>query len=220
MRALSRAVFRWANLALYAAIIAEMLRLWIAPGPGDAGRIYTLTILMAFEFVMAHSGLFMAIVPRRFALFAFVPFYGLFALAFSAAAGSLLILGLYLAVVALRMRHAFSDPPPEVRARGFATSFAALMIYFGCVVVFAMAADFVPVFGLTPDYLQRAGYFQLMTAEGVFPEMPQVPLAMGAVYYALLGYAEFRIARTDMAGDSQIARAARNLPKRFRDSRP
>lgn len=213
-------LFQWLNLVFYALLAFEMLRLWIAPGPGDAARIYTLTILMAFEFVMVHSGVFMAVMPRRWSMLIFVPFYGLFALAFTASAGNLSILFIYLAVVAVRARHAFSDASDEVRARTVATSVAAAGIYFACVFVFAMGAGLVPAFGLTGDYLDASGYRDLMTAEGIFPEMPQVPLAMGAVYYLLLAYAEFRISRMDALGTGPLAEITKAMPERIRARPP
>ena len=50
----------YVEVAQTALIACQYLYLWLFAGPDDAYKVYSLAILMAFEFVMVHSGLFMA----------------------------------------------------------------------------------------------------------------------------------------------------------------
>ena len=51
----------YVEVAQTALIACQYLYLWLFAGPDDAYKVYSLAILMAFEFVMVHSGLFMAV---------------------------------------------------------------------------------------------------------------------------------------------------------------
>mgnify|MGYP000228858295 CR=1 FL=1 len=53
----------YVEVAQTALIACQYLYLWLFAGPDDAYKVYSLAILMAFEFVMVHSGLFMAAMP-------------------------------------------------------------------------------------------------------------------------------------------------------------
>ena len=72
----------YVEVAQTALIACQYLYLWLFAGPDDAYKVYSLAILMAFEFVMVHSGLFMAAMPLKASIRLFIPLYGLFAFAF------------------------------------------------------------------------------------------------------------------------------------------
>lgn len=55
----------YVEVAQTALIACQYLYLWLFAGPDDAYKVYSLAILMAFEFVMVHSGLFMAAMPLK-----------------------------------------------------------------------------------------------------------------------------------------------------------
>lgn len=47
----------YVEVAQTALIACQYLYLWLFAGPDDAYKVYSLAILMAFEFVMVHSAL-------------------------------------------------------------------------------------------------------------------------------------------------------------------
>lgn len=100
----------YVEVAQTALIACQYLYLWLFAGPDDAYKVYSLAILMAFEFVMVHSGFFMAAMPLKASIRLFIPLYGLFAFAvgYSMREGDYTIIILYLATVLNRMRFAFS----------------------------------------------------------------------------------------------------------------
>ncbi len=186
-------IFEWIGIILYAALVFEFLRLWIAPSPNDIERILTLVMLVLFEFVLVHSGVFMAVMPRKMSLFIFIPFYGIFALAMNAAVPGNTILILYMAVVLVRMRYAFSNPTDEMKTKTLIFSGAAAFLYFILMFIFAFGGDFLPKFGLTHSFLQGNGFFNLANASGEFIEKPHIALSMGAVYFTLLSVLEIKV---------------------------
>ena len=68
----------YVEVAQTALIACQYLYLWLFAGPDDAYKVYSLAILMAFEFVMVHSGFFMAAMPLKASIRLFIPLYGLF----------------------------------------------------------------------------------------------------------------------------------------------
>ena len=184
----------WIGIAIYGWIIVEMFQLWHHPGPDDAARILTLATIMAFEFVLVHSGVFMAVMPKKISLLVFIPFYGVFALAMNAMTPGNTILWLYLGIIAVRMRFAFSNPTEEAKGKNMTMSVAAVMTYFVLIFVFAFGANIIPDLGLTAEYLESSGFQTLRNgATGIFIESPQVPLAMGIVYFTLIALWEIKI---------------------------
>jgi len=184
-----------AGLATYAFLIFEMARLWIAPDTSDVERIQTLAVMMAFEFIMVHSGVFMAVFPRKMALFVFVPFYAAFAFAMNAMAPGNTILWLYFAVVFFRMRFAFSDPKSEDKTRAMGMSLAAVTTYFFLVLAFAIGSEAVPELGLSEQFLIESGYKETVEGGGIFVDTPNVPMALGIVYFSLISLWEIKIYR-------------------------
>lgn len=118
----------YVEVAQTALIACQYLYLWLFAGPDDAYKVYSLAILMAFEFVMVHSGLFMAAMPLKASIRLFIPLYGLFAFAFghSMREGDYTIIILYLATVLNRMRFAFFNVSKSVKQRVVRQSMIAL----------------------------------------------------------------------------------------------
>ena len=183
----------WIGILIYAALIYEMLRLWIAPTADDTARILTLAVMMGFEFIMVHSGVFMAVFPRKISLFIFVPIYGLFAWSFNSMVPGNEILYLYLGVVFVRMRFAFSNATEKEKSMNMLMSLIAVMSYFFLILIFAFNSERIPKMGLTPEFLESSGYLKDVAVGGIFTDMPNVPLAMGVIYFTLLAYSEIKI---------------------------
>lgn len=164
----------------------QFLSLWISPGMQDAATIYSLAVLIVFEFIMVHSGVFMAFMPLRWSVFLFFPIYGLFALAFNTMIPDNTIIWLYMIVVLNRMRFSFVQVNKEARARQVGNSAFAAMLYFILVMVISLASGIIPDFGLTDEYLNASGYHSVKMNGGLFLDTPKVALCFGALYYFLL----------------------------------
>jgi hypothetical protein len=168
--------------AYYATVF---LMVWMHPEQHPVSLINDLAILMAFEFIMVHSGVFMAVMPKKLSLFVFFPMYGLFALAFHHSVIDTNILYIYLLTVLNRMRFAFSDVSLEVRAVEIGKSVAKAMLYFFLIFVVCFGNELIPKFGLTNEFLEKSNYFDTIKSSGLFMEKPYVPICMGFIYYSL-----------------------------------
>ena len=170
----------YVEVAQTALIACQYLYLWLFAGPDDAYKVYSLAILMAFEFVMVHSGLFMAAMPLKASIRLFIPLYGLFAFAFghSMREGDYTIVILYLATVLNRMRFAFFNVSKSVKQRVVRQSMIALAVYFVLTVSVVCA--------------ESASYTREVRAGGLFVEKPYVPICLGFLYYSVLSFFNFK----------------------------
>lgn len=145
--------FSFVEYAFQAYYATVFLMVWMHPNEHDVSMINDLAVLMAFEFIMVHSGVFMAVMPKKISLFVFFPMYGLFALAFHNSVINANILYIYLLAVLNRMRFAFSDVSPEVRAAQIGKSAVKAMFYFFLIFAVCIGNDLIPKFGLTDEFL-------------------------------------------------------------------
>ena len=162
----------YVEVAQTALIACQYLYLWLFAGPDDAYKVYSLAILMAFEFVMVHSGLFMAAMPLKASIRLFIPLYGLFAFAFghSMREGDYTIIILYLATVLNRMRFAFFNVSKSVKQRVVRQSMIALAVYFVLTVSVVCAESVIPSFSLGAAFSESASYTREVRAGGLFVE--------------------------------------------------
>jgi len=161
------------------------LMVWLHPELHPVSLINDLAILMAFEFIMVHSGVFMAVMPKKWSLFVFFPLYGLFALGFNESVVNANILYIYLLTVLNRMRFAFSNVSLEVRAIQVGKSVAKVMLYFFLILAVCFGNGLIPKLGLTEEFLEKSNYFNTVKSSGLFIEKPYVPICMGFIYYSL-----------------------------------
>jgi hypothetical protein len=186
-------VSEWLSIFFYGILVIEMLRLWFSPGPDDVARILTLSVLITFEFVLVHSGLFMAMLPKRFSLVLLIPFYSLFAIVLNFAVPGNAVLLLYLIVIFVRVRFAFSNPTREEKIKTLIVSASATCLYLILVTIFAGGASFIPDFGLSQEYLISNDYFNQTDASGLFIEKPHIAIALGSFYFTLLALLEIKV---------------------------
>ena len=184
----------YVEVAQTALIACQYLYLWLFAGPDDAYKVYSLAILMAFEFVMVHSGLFMAAMPLKASIRLFIPLYGLFAFAFghSMREGDYTIIILYLATVLNRMRFAFFNVSKSVKQRVVRQSMIALAVYFVLTVSVVCAESVIPSFSLGAAFSESASYTREVRAGGLFVEKPYVPICLGFLYYSVLSFFNFK----------------------------
>lgn len=166
------------------------LRLWIAPHVEDANDIYSLSVLLAFEMLMMHSGTFMAFFPPKWSIFIFIPAYGLFAWAYSYALEDNFILWIYLIVVLNRMRFAFFNKDIGLRMRTMKSSFISTFIYLIVLVLTLAVSDYLPAFGLTEAFLEEA-----QPKDSFFLDGPVFVMAFGTFFYVCLAIFNFWISR-------------------------
>lgn len=186
--------FIYAGVVFNLIIAYRFYALWASPGLDQSNQITNMATLIAFEFIMIHSGVFMAVFPKKVSLFLFFPFYGLFAVAFAAAIDDWhIIMFTYLFAVFNRMRFAFADVPRAIKFRNITISVFAAVIYFILIFVVAFNAENIPALGLTNDYLEASGYISNLETGGLFFDSPQTAMALGVLYYVTLGLVELLI---------------------------
>ena len=182
--------FEYAGILMNVFIVYQLLQLWVFPQPTQAEKIYSMSSLMAFEFVLVHSGVFMALMPKKWSLIIFVPFYGLFAYAFNKSMPNNVILITYMFVVLNRMRFAFFNVDKKFKDRTILFSIIALIVYFILIFVVAFSSEILPPFGLTNEFLNLSGYNKLKSnlggSGGLFLDAPQTGLCLGILYYSIL----------------------------------
>jgi len=175
----------------------QFYNLWTNPQSTDIHKIGDFAVLIAFEFIMVHSGVFMSIMPKKWSLYFFIPFYGLFALVMNSSVSDNSILIIYCLVVFNRMRFAFTNVSPKLRARSIAMSIFSALIYFILVVGLTVSYEHLPNFGLTTSFLNSINYYETINTSGVFTDHPHVPICIGLIYYTLLTLIEISIIDKD-----------------------
>ena len=182
--------FEYAAIVMNLIIAIQFLKLWYDPTFSDANKIFSMATLMAFEFIMIHSGVFMAVMPKRISLFLLVPFYGLFAFSFSKFINNNAILITYGLVILNRMRFAFSNVSPFIQYRAIQTSFRAATSYIVLIFICVFSNGFLGPLGLTQPFLKASGYFEQVSGSGLFVEKPHVAISFGFFYYCTLAVIE------------------------------
>jgi len=186
--------FAYSGVVMNIALAIQAYLLWTEPTMNDANKIYTIAILMAFEFFMIHSGVFMAAFSRKVSLYIFFPFYGLFALAINAMADGNTVLYLYLIVVFQRMRFAFSDVSKGLKNKAVAFSTYAVIIWLFAIGIIMFNKNNLPLNALNEDFLVLSGYREKHSI-GAFTDDPHIAMVFGIIYYSLLALTEFNLTR-------------------------
>ncbi|MEE9362012.1 MAG: hypothetical protein V3U92_05380 [Cellulophaga sp.] len=186
--------FEYAGMLMHCIIAVKYYLIWNSPKTKEAELISTLAILMAFEFIMVHSGIFMSLMPKKISFYIMVPIYSIFALAFNMSMPeSNIILYTYLFVVFNRMRFAFSDVSPSLKARSIAMSLFAVLSYFFILIAVVIAEGYIPSLGLTSEFLEASGYNALDNGGGLFIDRPEVALCFGLIYYTFMAFIEYKL---------------------------
>ena len=168
------------------------LTLWLHPQASNVEMIYSLTILILFEFVLVHSGAFMSAIPliarRRswMVWIAFILFYGLFALVFNALVSDNRIIILYGAVVLNRMLPGIFSKDETNRAKRVALSGLFAMIYLVLFFSLIFGSSYIPRYGLTEAFLTSVDFAGVEKMGGDFAEVPHVFMCFGVLYYLIL----------------------------------
>jgi hypothetical protein len=195
---------KWDRPLNYVGVILNLIisfsffSLWISPDISDVSKIYSYAVLIGFEFIMVHSGVFMAVMPVRFSLLVFFPLYGLFALVFNMMVSDNIILYTYLVVVFNRLRYAFFNVNKSIRVKLGQRSVFAAVLYFFILMFCAFASNVIPCFGLSNEFLERSNYSKVKLHGGLILDQPSVAMCIGAFYYLLLAGIEYLISRNQI----------------------
>lgn len=185
--------FNYVGIILNLIISFSFFSLWISPDISDVSKIYSYAVLIAFEFIMVHSSVFMAAMSARVSLLFFFPFYGLFALVFNMMVSDNIILYTYLVVIFNRLRYAFFNVNKEIRMKLAQRSVLGASLYFFILMFCAFASNVIPHFGLSTDFLEKSNYAKVKLHGGLFLDQPSVAMCVGAFYYLLLAGLEYMI---------------------------
>lgn len=176
--------FVFADFLMMGFMAFKYYMLWSQPQIGDATSIFQMAGLMGFEFVMIHSGVFMAVMPKWLSLIIFVPFYGLFAWAFNKIiGGDNLVTYIYMTAVFNRMRFAFFNVSEDLKQKQIGRSVFAAMFYFFLVFGVVLCVPLIPDLGLNEANLVRIGYAEAKTHGGLFLDQPKTAICLGTLYY-------------------------------------
>lgn len=184
---LIRVISKLINYGFSLFYVGFILSVWFFPEYYTVEIIYNLTLILIFEFILVHSGVFMAVFRdwRILMLFAFL--YGLFALAINMAVlgDSPLILYLYSATVANRMLFGISSRTEQERGENMGYSALMALNFMFCIFFVIILSFLVPYGGLTPEYLRSIDYYSSISSGGEFPEKPHVAFAFGVLYFGM-----------------------------------
>ena len=178
--------FEYTGIIMHLIMACQFLKLWYMPSFEDAEKIYALAVLMAFEFVLMHSGVFMAVTPKKISLFILAPIYGIFAWAFSQSMPDNSILVIYGLIILNRMRFAFSDVSNTIKNKSILTSVLGAVAYFILIFVCLFTNSIFGEMGVTPAFLEKSGYFNHVKSGGAFIDTPHIALGFGFFYYSTL----------------------------------
>ncbi|MDL2307686.1 hypothetical protein LJC48_06675 [Desulfovibrio sp. OttesenSCG-928-C06] len=166
-------------------------RNWVSPSPSALEDILFLTLLIAMEFFMVHSAVFMTI-----SVWVFFPFYGIFVLALFLSSGDSRIIWLYMAIVLFRSAQGFFNKSRAASEYRVITAFIRAWVYFIPFIIVMIVADkgIIPKLGLSTEFLDSNGYFNL-SGGGLFSDAPHIAMCLGTVYYIFLAANDFCMLR-------------------------
>jgi hypothetical protein len=180
-------VFSFIGTGLNIFLIYTFLMLWLNPQESDIELIYSLTILVLFEFVLVHSGAFMSILGRSWkGWLGFGVFYGLFALAFNAMVNGNQIIIFYAAVVLNRMLPGILNSEKTNMGRGAMMAMINATIYLVLIFAVILGSSYIPRCGLTETFLNSVDYASINKAGGDFAGDPHIFMCFGVFYYLIL----------------------------------
>jgi len=178
--------FEYAGAFMNLILAYQFYKIWTSPAISDANKIADYAVLMGFEFIMVHSGVFMAVMPKKISLYVLLPVYGLFALAMNTFVSDNSVLIIYGIVVFNRMRFAFSDVSKKIQQKAIFNSVIAVLVYFVLVFVVAFNNEHIPLFGLTKEFLAEINYYENLKTGGLLLDEPQTAFSLGFLYYTIL----------------------------------
>lgn len=177
-------LFDYATQLLY---IAFIITVWWFPEHFSVQTIYNLTVLFLFEFILVHSGVFMAAFARTKLVFALIPFYGIFALIINSMimGDENLIIWLYAVIVANRIISGYQVKTKEEMGKNLFYSALLVLNFMLCLFSVMIFKFLVPYGGLTPQYLNEINYLYLIPQHSDYFNVPHIGMAYGTLFYGI-----------------------------------
>ena len=197
-----KTVFSFIDAILILYLAYQFLRFWIYPQADEIEMIYDFAILMGFEFIMVHSGVFMSTLGKSWKMWLFFSlFYGLFALVFNTFISSNYVIVMYCTVVLNRMLSGVqvwnNKNTTKVEGIILRACMTSLIYFLLIIFVVCLCKDFIPMFGLSYDFLQTTDYDIEKMPGGILTENLHVSMCFGMLYYVALALMDiFSIVRT------------------------
>lgn len=183
--------FEYAGALMSLLLSLQYLNLWLNAKPIDAEKILNFSGLILIEFIMIHSGVFMASVSKWISLLIFVPFYGLFVYKLYPEYGTEFLMYTYFAVILNRMRFAFFNVNPKLKKEQAMFSALSLIIYLLPLAAVLMLQDKIPYFKLTPEFLNQINFDNKDVDDDIFREKPNLAIGLGFIYFLMLSLFQF-----------------------------
>lgn len=177
-------LFDYSTQFLY---IAFIITAWWYPELFKVQTIYNLTVIFIFEFVLVHSGLFMAVLARTKLIFLFIPAYAVFAFMFNSfvMGDENIILWLYAVIIANRLIGSYQIKSRNAWNRNIRDSAYMTINFLFCIFLIAIIRFIVPYGGLTPEYLDEVNYLRLIPSHSEYFNAPHVGMALGTLLYGI-----------------------------------
>jgi len=167
------------------------LSLWLYPQASDIELIYSLTILILFEFILVHSGVFMSVLGRSWIGWLFFIFiYGIFAFAYNTFISGNQIIILYGAVVLNRMLQGILSRRGADKEQGLMMAAIYAITWFGLLIMVVVGSSYIPRYGLTEVFVNSTNYTTINQAGGDFKGDPHIFMCFGVLYYLILMFVE------------------------------
>ncbi|WP_193016531.1 MULTISPECIES: hypothetical protein [Gammaproteobacteria] len=177
-------LFDYATQILYVAFI---ITVWWLPERFSVQTIYNLTVLFLFEFILVHSGVFMAAFARTKFIFALIPIYSIFALIINSMimGDENLIIWLYAVIIANRIISGYQVKTKEEMGKNLLYSALLVINFMLCLFSVLIFQFLVPYGGLTPQYLNEIDYLYLIPQHSDYFNVPHVGMAYGTLFYSI-----------------------------------
>jgi hypothetical protein len=137
----------------------------------------------------------MAVMPKKFSLFIFIPFYFLFAWMFVSIIDSYVVVEIYLITILNRMRFAFMNVSEQLKNKTIKKSILAIMIYFFLAMAVSIGNKMIPDFGLSEQNLIEIGYMKAKKHGGLFLDIPKTAICLGGLYYTFMAFVTYTISK-------------------------
>lgn len=184
---------RYSSVINYFVLSVQYALLWITAKQAGPETIKSYCAIVAFEFILVHSGIFMfGFAKLKFTLPIFLLFYGLFAYVINKSLTTNGLIISYMLIMLQRIRTIFFSTSNVVFNR-FVYSFKVAIIYVSLMVFLVVIKDYIPGFGMS-------GPVTISDNNMVTKIQPHILLTFGTFYFLILAYLEYRALKKQHSG--------------------
>lgn len=171
-------------------------KFWLFPDLSNAHFLTNSIHLFVTEFLLVHSGVFMAVFARSKKIIVVIIIYGFLIFDLAKSFGDNYFFYLYLLIVLLRMRSAFSGFNPLIFFKNIMMSVAGILFFMIAGISMAILENYIPVLGLREDYLNNSGFrWENKDSGGMIVDKPYLIMYFWIVYFTLWFFLEIYLIR-------------------------